>query len=96
VEKYDLRKYMQFNTELLSATWDDSKSVWRIEVCTGETFTARYLITALGLLSKQNYPDIKGIENYKGEMHHTAKWPQGFDFTASARASLDPDRRACK
>jgi cyclohexanone monooxygenase len=81
VDKYDLRKYMQLNTELLSADWDDLKHAWRIEVSTGETFTARYLVTALGLLSKQNYPDINGIDRYKGEMYHTAKWPQGFDFT---------------
>jgi cyclohexanone monooxygenase len=81
VEKYDLRKHMQFNTQLLSADWDDKKRVWRVEVSTGEKFTARYLITALGLLSKQNYPDIKGIDTYQGEMHHTGKWSQGFDFT---------------
>lgn len=81
VDKYDLRKYMQLNTELLSADWDDLKHVWRIQVSTGETFAARYLVTALGLLSKQNYPDINGIDRYKGEMYHTAKWPQGFDFT---------------
>ena len=81
VEKYDLRKHMQFNTQLLSADWDDEKGVWRVEISTGENLTARYLVTALGLLSKQNYPDIKDIDTYKGEMHHTGKWPQGFDFT---------------
>jgi cation diffusion facilitator CzcD-associated flavoprotein CzcO len=79
--KYDLKKHMQFNTELRSAEWDEEKNIWRIEVSTGETFTSRYLITALGLLSKQNYPDIKGIDKYKGEIHHTAKWPQGYDLT---------------
>lgn len=73
VEKYDLRKHMQFDTQLLSADWDDEKRVWRVEVSTGEKFTARYLITALGLLSKQNYPDIKGIDTYQGKMHHTGK-----------------------
>lgn len=66
---------MQFNTELLSANWDESTKVWRVEVSTGETFTPRYLVTALGLLSKVSYPHIVGIERYKGEMHHTAKWP---------------------
>ena len=81
VDKHDLRKHMQFHTELIAADWDDTKSVWRIEASTGETFTARYLITALGLLSKQNYPDIPDLNKFKGEMHHTAKWPQNFDFT---------------
>lgn len=74
VEKHDLRKHMQFNTELLSAEWDDEMGVWRVEVSTGETFVVRYLVTALGLLSKANYPDIPGLESFKGEMCHTAKW----------------------
>ena len=59
VKRHDLRKHMQFNTELRSADWDDTKNIWRIKVTTGETFTARYIVTALGLLSKTNYPKIK-------------------------------------
>ena len=87
VDKYDLHKHIQLNTELLSAEWDDSDHVWRVQVSTGETLTARYLVTALGLLSKQNYPAIKDIEKYRGEMHHTAKWPSGFSF-AGKRAGV--------
>jgi len=71
VERYDLRKYMQFNTELEQAQYDETKNVWRVECSTGDTITARYLITALGLLSKTNYPDIPGIEAFQGELYHT-------------------------
>ena len=74
VERHDLRKHMQFNTQVLSAEWDSDSDAWRVEVSTGETFVVRYLITALGLLSKANYPDIKGLETFKGELTHTAKW----------------------
>ena len=81
VEKHDLRKHMQFETEMLSADWDAEQSVWRVEVSTGETFVVRYLVTALGLLSKHNYPDINGLNTFKGEMTHTAAWPRGLDLT---------------
>lgn len=37
-------------------------------------------MTALGLLSRQNLPDIKGISTFKGEIHHTARWPQNLDL----------------
>lgn len=74
VDKYDLRKNMQFNTELLSADWNEEAKVWHIEVSTGETYVARYLVTALGLLSKANYPDVPGLNSFKGEMCHTAAW----------------------
>ena len=80
VEKHNLRKYMQFNTEMLSAEWDDEAVVWRVLVSTSETFVVRYLVTALGLLSKANYPDIKGLHTFQGEMVHTAKWRPGLDL----------------
>ncbi|KAJ4521799.1 hypothetical protein HRR73_002997 [Exophiala dermatitidis] len=80
VDRYVLRKYMQFNTELEHAHYDEAKNVWVVECSTGDTFTARYLVTALGLLSKTNYPNIAGIETFKGEMYHTGKWPHAHDF----------------
>jgi cation diffusion facilitator CzcD-associated flavoprotein CzcO len=71
VDQYDLRNHMQFNTELQLAQYDEANNVWVIECSTGDTFTVRYLISALGLLSKTNYPNIPGIETFQGEMYHT-------------------------
>lgn len=82
VERHDLRKYMQFNTELESADWSDDKGRWTVQTSTGDTFTARYLVTALGLLSKTNYPDWPGIDSFKGEMYHTGKFPKSYDFSS--------------
>ncbi|OAP62691.1 hypothetical protein AYL99_01918 [Fonsecaea erecta] len=81
VERHNLRKDMQFNTELLSAVWNDTSKYWQIELSTGENLKVRYLVTALGLLSKANYPDIPGIDSFRGLKVHTAKWPQGLDLT---------------
>lgn len=81
VEKHDLRKDMQFNTELLSADWDDDAKLWRIVVSTGETFLARYFIPALGVLSKRNFPAIPGIDAFKGDLIHTSQWPHDLDVT---------------
>jgi len=80
VDKHDLRKYMQFNTEMLGADWDDVKKVWSVKLSTGETYKARFLVAALGLLSRTNYPDIKGIDTFKGEKCHTAKWPDNLEL----------------
>lgn len=74
VEKYDLRKYMQFNTEMLSADWDNTNKLWHVNLNRGEVLSVRYLITALGLLSKHNYPNIEGIESFKGQLCHTGTW----------------------
>lgn len=71
VKRHDLRKYMQFSTELESASFDSSSSLWTAQLSTGETIQTRYLLTALGTWSKVNYPVIPGIEKFAGEKYHT-------------------------
>lgn len=78
VRKHDLRKHMRFNTAMLSADWDDKKQQWQITTTGDVKIQAKYVITGLGLLSKQNYPDIPGLDSFKGDMHHTAKWPRDY------------------
>lgn len=74
VDKHQLRQYMSFETEMVDAIWDDTQEYWRITTSTGEVILARYLVNSLGLLSRPNFPDIPGIDSYKGELVHTAKW----------------------
>ena len=86
VKKYDLRQHMKLNTEMISAQWDDNEHVWRLKTQTGkdssgEDFTCRYLVTALGLLSKQNFPDLPGMNDFKGEIYHTGHFPKEYDFS---------------
>src|SRR5262249_47230447 len=46
----------------------------------GERFSARYLVTGLGLLSQKNIPGIKGLETFAGEVCHTSAWHDGIDL----------------
>ena len=76
-----MRKDMRFNTQMMSSEWSESDERWHVKTSDGKTIIARYVINGLGLLSKQNYPDIPGIDSFKGDMHHTAKWPKDYDVT---------------
>ncbi|KAH7066711.1 hypothetical protein BKA63DRAFT_523021 [Paraphoma chrysanthemicola] len=75
-ERHDLRKDMIFKTAMESADWDDDTGRWVVRTSTGTTFRARYLVAGLGLLSKQNFPDIAGIDSFSGEKYHTGAWPK--------------------
>ncbi|CAO2656676.1 Nn.00g054790.m01.CDS01 [Neocucurbitaria sp. VM-36] len=79
-DKFDLRKHMHFNTELTTAKWDDESGRWIVGTSSGKTIKARYLVTALGLLSRQNLPDFEGINDFAGEMYHTGRWPESVDL----------------
>ncbi|KAH6628983.1 hypothetical protein C7974DRAFT_311994 [Boeremia exigua] len=79
VKKHELRQYMQFNTEMTSAVWNECTQRWRITCSTGLVVDARYLVNSLGLLSKVHYPPIAGISTYKGKLVHTARWDEDLD-----------------
>ncbi len=75
-DRWDLRKDMLFNTALEEAHWDEATTRWIVRTSGGTTFRVRYLVTALGVLSKQNVPNIQGMDTYLGEKYHTGAWPQ--------------------
>lgn len=67
---------------------DEDTNLWTVGTDTGETVTATYLITGVGLLSAPNLPPIKGLDTFQGELVHTARWPgAGVDF-AGKRVGL--------
>lgn len=79
VDKNDLRKYMRFNTQMLSANWSEPDQGWIVRISDDRTIKSRYVITGLGLLSKTNLPDIPGINSFEGDLVHTGAWPKDFD-----------------
>jgi cyclohexanone monooxygenase len=79
-DRLDLRRDIEFNTGVTGARFDEQRNLWSVQLDSGKTVTARYLVTALGLLSATNVPDIKGIETFQGAQYHTGAWPEGLDF----------------
>ncbi|MDF1737121.1 MAG: NAD(P)/FAD-dependent oxidoreductase [Minwuia sp.] len=75
-DKFDLRKYMQFNCKVEAAHYDEAENIWRLSIDDGRTLTCRYLIMGLGLLSQPTMPRVEGIHDFKGESFHTYYWPQ--------------------
>ncbi len=77
----DLKRDIQLDTEVTSASFDDASNTWTVATAGGETFVARFLITAVGCLSTANIPKFKGLDTFKGDWYHTGNWPpEGVDF----------------
>ncbi len=81
VDKYGLRSRIRFNTTVAGAVFDDDADLWRIEIDSGETLTARFLINAGGVLTTPQLPDIDGVDSFAGVTMHTARWDHGQDLT---------------
>lgn len=75
-KKWRIRKDCQFDTRVEGAKFDEHDRVWHVRKSDGETITCRYFIPCLGFASKPVIPSFPGKENFRGEAHHTAHWPQ--------------------
>ena len=75
-DKYDLRKDIQFESKVTKATWDEAGQKWDIELEDGSKASATFLISATGPLSAFQLPKIPGLESFKGEWTHTARYPK--------------------
>ena len=62
--KFNLRKFMRFNSELSSAIWQEKDKCWKIRTKDGSIFLTKYLLTAIGLLSCPTPPKFKGLQNF--------------------------------
>jgi cation diffusion facilitator CzcD-associated flavoprotein CzcO len=79
-EKYNLRRYMRFNTTVDGARWDDDAQVWRVALVGSETLSAQFLIVATGFLCQPSIPDIPGIDTFAGRIIHTAEWDDSYSL----------------
>jgi cyclohexanone monooxygenase len=88
-DRFDLRRDMQFDTRVLSATYDDSTCRWTIRTNNGDEVSAQYLIMATGCLSSARIPDFAGLDTFEGETYHTGRWPhEGVDFSGKRVAVI--------
>ena len=82
VDKFDLRRHMRFDSRLKSAHWDGETGGWRIATHDGQSYTTRFLLTAIGLLSSPTLPRYEGVEGFEGLSFHTYHAPTDpVDFT---------------
>jgi cation diffusion facilitator CzcD-associated flavoprotein CzcO len=79
-DKYNVRRYMRFNTTVEGGRWDDEAQVWRVALTGGETLSAQFLITATGFLCQPRTPDIPGIDTFNGRIIHAAEWDDSYSF----------------
>ncbi|MEQ1806446.1 MAG: NAD(P)/FAD-dependent oxidoreductase, partial [Burkholderiaceae bacterium] len=75
-------KVMELNywssTTAKNAKYDEAKKEWSVEVERGgKTITLRpkHLVLATGMSAVPNMPKVPGMEDFKGDLHHSSKHP---------------------
>lgn len=75
-DKFNLRRDIRFSARVKAVHYDERNTFWTVNIESGQRLSARYLITAIGLLSAPTMPRFPGIEEFEGEWCHTGLWPK--------------------
>ncbi|MGC4993298.1 flavin-containing monooxygenase [Nocardia salmonicida] len=80
VDKYELRPRIRFGITVTGADFDEKADRWVLHTADGSDLTARFVISATGVLTRPKLPDIPGIESFAGTVMHTSRWDHRQDL----------------
>lgn len=86
--KYDLEKHIRYRTEVVSAAYDDARTLWVLQMKDGSTIEAETVVSAVGQLHKAAYPKIEGREKFQGTTFHSAHWDHSYDLSGKKVAVI--------
>ncbi len=88
VDKYGLRPHIRFNTEIVSARYDDDLGLWEVKDIAGNTARVHMVISAKGALQIPQLPAIPGRETFQGDAFHSAQWRHDVDLSGKEVAVI--------
>ncbi|HEY9337777.1 MAG TPA: NAD(P)/FAD-dependent oxidoreductase, partial [Kribbella sp.] len=77
-DSYGVRPHIRFGNTVESARRQDGS--WQI-ITNQQTFTADILLSGMGPLAEPSYPKLPGIEDFEGEVFHSARWNHDLDLS---------------
>jgi cation diffusion facilitator CzcD-associated flavoprotein CzcO len=80
-DRFGIREQIEFDTTVIRMRFGEQENRWHLWTSRGEHVLAKFVIAATGSLNATNIPDFPGVSTFRGEWHHTSKWPkQGVTF----------------
>lgn len=87
-ERLDLRRDIRFNSRLAKARYDGEAALWNFETESGERYRARHFLSSAGPITAPIMPNIPGLDRFKGQIIHTARWPEADPDFAGKRVGI--------
>jgi 4-hydroxyacetophenone monooxygenase len=90
-DELDLRGLIRFETEVLSASFDEQREMWLVCVRhSGQEETREFnaVCSAVGQLNRPKFPDIGGQDLFEGTSFHSAQWDHDVDLSGKRVAII--------
>lgn len=92
LERHELGESVQWETEVVSADWDEAAAIWTVRTRDKEgresELVARAVISAVGQLNRAKLPEIPGREDFKGPSFHSSRWDHSVDYAGKRVAVI--------
>jgi len=79
-ERFGLDDHLVLETGIERARYNDDARVWELTDSLGQHWRAEVLVSAMGGLSRPAWPDIQGLEDFRGEVFHSQHWDASVDL----------------
>ncbi len=76
-ESWALDHHTRFGTEVTAMEWHPSPGLWEIRAGDGRRWHARRVVLAAGGLARPAWPEIPGLDTFRGRAFHSQQWPSG-------------------
>ena len=77
-DKYDIQKNTYFETQVTDMKFDDETKLWEVTSIHNKKSNKEVInivLSCVGQLNQPKIPDIKGMDEFQGNMFHSSKWP---------------------
>lgn len=86
--RFDICRRIRFGHDVSGLSFDEHTGVWTATTMAGKHFRARTVVLASGPLSDAGFPDIRGLDSYRGHKIHSARWDHDYDFAGKRVAVI--------
>jgi 4-hydroxyacetophenone monooxygenase len=76
-DQFEIRDNIQLKTEVSDMSYDSETKLWQVRISKNgveETLTANLVISAVGQLNRPALPEFEGLDSFKGDSFHSARW----------------------
>lgn len=81
LDEFGLRPHLRLGITVESATWDEDRHLWTVQLGDGSVDECHVLVSGVGFLNVPSFPSWPGLDDFEGPKFHTARWEHQHDLT---------------
>ena len=86
--EYKVESHIRYQHELTAAEFDEQAGLWQLSFANGEDLQAKNVVMGIGGLHVPLIPKFEGVEDFKGEIFHSAQWRHDVDLSGKRVAVI--------